>query len=148
MLTIHMNQKWVRKSTLKFIFLRYFEWNSIANLQQQKCHYKPSLAVVNVTSWAILPRRDELSMKKAIALVGPIPISINARPTTFQLYSHGIYSDPECTSDTVNHAMLAVGYTPEYFILQNWWVSFLVDFFGFLLIQLCDFFSIFRWGDK
>lgn len=78
------------------------------------------MAVVNVSNWAILPRRDEESMKKAIALVGPIPISINARPVTFQLYSHGIYSDPECTDDTVNHAMLAVGYTPEYFILQNW----------------------------
>lgn len=90
------------------------------DLQLQKCQFKPSLAVVNITDWAILPRRDEESMKKAIALVGPIPISINAKPVTFQLYSHGIYSDPDCSDDSVNHAMLAVGYTPEYFILQNW----------------------------
>ena len=60
-------------------------------------------------------------MKRAIALYGPISIAINAKQDTFQLYSHGIYDDPDCDSDSVNHAMLAVGYTPEYFILQNWW---------------------------
>lgn len=60
-------------------------------------------------------------MVRAIAMAGPIPISINAATRTFQLYSHGIYDDPACSSDSVNHAMLAIGYTPEYFILQNWW---------------------------
>lgn len=60
-------------------------------------------------------------MKRAIALYGPIAISINAKEETFQLYSHGIYDDPECDGETVNHAMLAVGYAPDYFILQNWW---------------------------
>lgn len=76
---------------------------------------------MNVTSWAILPLHDEDAMKRAIAMVGPIPISINASPDTFQLYSHGIYDDPKCSDSTVNHAMLAVGYTPKYFILKNWW---------------------------
>ncbi|XP_055314961.1 procathepsin L-like [Sitodiplosis mosellana] len=89
--------------------------------EQQNCQYKPSLAVVNVTRWAILPHKNEEAMKKAIALVGPIPISINAHPYSFQLYSHGIYEDSECHDKSVNHAMLAVGYTPDYFILQNWW---------------------------
>lgn len=89
--------------------------------QVQKCHYIPSLAVVNVTSWALLPVKDEKAMVRAIAMAGPIPISINAATRTFQLYSHGIFDDPSCSSESVNHAMLAVGYTPEYFILQNWW---------------------------
>lgn len=60
-------------------------------------------------------------MKRAIATIGPIAVSINASPRTFQLYSHGVYNDPSCSSQTVNHAMLAVGYTPDYWILQNWW---------------------------
>lgn len=76
---------------------------------------------MNVTSWSILPAKDEEALKTAIATVGPIAVSINASPQTFQLYSHGIYDDPQCTSKTVNHAMLAVGYTPEYWILKNWW---------------------------
>lgn len=91
------------------------------DLQQNKCEYRPELAVVNITDWAILPREDEEAMKKTVAKIGPIAISINASPTTFQLYSHGIYDDPLCSSATVNHAMLVVGYTPQYWILKNWW---------------------------
>lgn len=90
-------------------------------LQQQSCHYKPSLAVVNVTKSGILAHKDEDALARAIALYGPVSISINAQENTFQLYSHGIYDDFDCDSSTVNHAMLAVGYTPHYFILQNWW---------------------------
>lgn len=73
---------------------------------------------MNVTTWAILPTKDEDALVTAIATVGPIAISINASPQTFQLYSHGIYDDPSCTSSKVNHAMLAIGYTPQYFILK------------------------------
>lgn len=68
--------------------------------------YKTALAVANVTRWAILPLKNEDAMKKAIALEGPIPISINAHPVSFQLYSHGIYADPECHDRSVNHAMV------------------------------------------
>lgn len=35
--------------------------------------------------------------------------------------SKGIYDDHLCTSDTMNHAMLIVGYTPTEWILKNWW---------------------------
>lgn len=35
--------------------------------------------------------------------------------------SSGIYDDATCSSDLVNHAMLIVGYTPDYWILKNWW---------------------------
>lgn len=37
------------------------------------------------------------------------------------MYSEGIYDDPACTKDVVNHAMTAVGYTKDYWILKNWW---------------------------
>lgn len=40
-------------------------------MQLQKCQYRPSLAVVNVTKWAILRHKDEESLKKAIAVIGP-----------------------------------------------------------------------------
>lgn len=41
---------------------------------------------MNVSSWAILPARDERAMESAIAKIGPIAASINASPHTFQLY--------------------------------------------------------------
>lgn len=38
-------------------------------------------------------------------------------------FSTGIYDDFTCTSATVNHAMLIVGYTKDAWILKNWWGS-------------------------
>ncbi|XP_054745371.1 procathepsin L isoform X1 [Anastrepha obliqua] len=85
------------------------------------CQFAGELAVVNVTSWAILPAKDEKAIEAAVAHIGPVPVSINASPRTFQLYSDGIYDDDSCASDTVNHAMLVVGYNTDYWILKNWW---------------------------
>lgn len=62
-------------------------------------------------------------MKAVLNEVGPIAVSINASQKTFQLYSEGIYDDPACSSMTVNHAMLLVGYGEDYWILKNWWGS-------------------------
>lgn len=62
-------------------------------------------------------------MKAVLNEVGPIAVSINASPKTFQLYSDGIYDDPTCSKTAVNHAMLLVGYGEDYWILKNWWGS-------------------------
>lgn len=59
-------------------------------------------------------------MKAVLNEVGPIAVSINASPKTFQLYSEGVYDDKDC-SGTVNHAMLLIGYGEDYWIVKNWW---------------------------
>lgn len=89
--------------------------------KQGPCRFKEDLSVVNITSWAVLPARDEKVLEVAVATIGPIAASINASPKTFQLYHKGIYDDEVCSSDMVNHAMLIVGYTPTEWILKNWW---------------------------
>ncbi|KAJ8918775.1 hypothetical protein NQ315_015095 [Exocentrus adspersus] len=89
--------------------------------KQQRCFFDKHRALVNITSWAVLPARDERALEIAIAKIGPVAASINASPHTFQLYHSGIYDDPTCTSNHVNHAMLIVGYTKDTWILKNWW---------------------------
>jgi cathepsin L len=91
--------------------------------RQALCRYIPTLAKVHVKSWAVLPTHDEEALKATLATVGPLPVSINASPHTFQFYHSGIYDDPDCPSDTVNHAMLLVGYTKDAWILKNWWTE-------------------------
>ncbi|XP_076676399.1 cathepsin L4 [Andrena cerasifolii] len=89
--------------------------------KQSPCRFHQDLSVVNITSWAVLPARDEKSLEAAVATIGPVAASINASPKTFQLYHKGVYDDERCSSDMVNHAMLIVGYTPTEWILKNWW---------------------------
>lgn len=89
--------------------------------QQQRCRFIHQMAVVNVSSWNILPPKSEDALKIACATIGPLAVSINAAPRTFQLYGDGVYDDTSCASETLNHAMLLVGYTKEYWILKNWW---------------------------
>ncbi|XP_011194246.1 procathepsin L [Zeugodacus cucurbitae] len=112
------------RNTLKYLeatggLMREKDYKYVS--KKGKCQFAAELSVVNVTSWAVLPAKDEKSIEAAVAHIGPIPISINASPRTFQLYSDGVYDDISCSSDTVNHAMLVVGYTKDYWILKNWW---------------------------
>lgn len=54
--------------------------------QQGQCKFKKDLSVVNITSWTILPARDEKALEAAVVTIGPLAASINASPKTFQLY--------------------------------------------------------------
>lgn len=51
------------------------------------CHFKKSKVVAKISKISILPPNDENKLKAAVALIGPISVSVNASPKTFQLYS-------------------------------------------------------------
>ncbi|KXJ79168.1 hypothetical protein RP20_CCG002046 [Aedes albopictus] len=72
--------------------------------------------------WGILPKKED-ALAFAVWKIGPIPVSLNAEPKSFQLYQSGIYDSADCDSSKLNHAVLVVGYTPQYWIIKNWWGS-------------------------
>lgn len=39
-----------------------------------------------LTSWGLCPRGDESALERVVALLGPVAVSVNAAPRTFQLY--------------------------------------------------------------
>lgn len=65
----------------KLIFIKFQ-----LSRKEGQCKFQTNLGVVNITSWAILPARDERALQAAVATIGPIAVSINASPRTFQLY--------------------------------------------------------------
>ena len=70
------------------------------------------------------PKRDEQALAEAVARQ-PIAIGINASRTSFQTYQSGVYYEPVCSGEKLDHAMLVVGYGSmngeDYWICQNSW---------------------------
>eukprot|EP00850_Spirogloea_muscicola_P024770 SM001470S01085 [mRNA] locus=s1470:6:1985:+ [translate_table: standard] len=94
----------------------------------EKCAYNASTigarisGVVNITEYA----EDELM--DVVAFVRPVSIAFEVAPD-FRFYNGGVYSSLTCRSgpDTVNHAVLAVGFgvdaatDMQYWIVKNSW---------------------------
>ena len=54
-----------------------------------------------------IPTGDEDALKKALATVGPVSIAIDASHESFQFYSEGVYFEPQCDSQQLDHGVLA-----------------------------------------
>eukprot|EP00958_Prasinococcus_capsulatus_P013561 scaffold1399_cov410-Prasinococcus_capsulatus_cf.AAC.40 len=98
------------------------------------CLYKPADVGATVTDVFNVTQGDEPSISVALAnrpfassRQGPVSIAFCVY-SGFQNYKSGVYSDPSCpdSSQTVNHAVVAVGYGvsetgEDYFIVRNSW---------------------------
>lgn len=56
----------------------------------------------------------------AIANVGPVSVSINV-VESFQHYSGDVYFEEAWSPDRSDHAVLAVGYGSDHYIVKNSW---------------------------
>ncbi|XP_066551438.1 cathepsin S [Amia ocellicauda] len=97
----------------------------------KKCQYRRAQKAATCKGYTFLPRNNETTLRDALAVIGPIAVSVDASQKTFHLYRSGIYYDPKCSHNT-SHAVLAVGYgisffqsgnrhPNKYWILKNSW---------------------------
>eukprot|EP00058_Branchiostoma_floridae_P026263 XP_002611753.1 hypothetical protein BRAFLDRAFT_236364 [Branchiostoma floridae] len=90
-----------------------------------KCRFKPADVGATVTGYTDISEGDEGALTQAVATVGPISVAIDASHHTFQMYSHGVYYEPQCSSTELDHGVLAVGYGTEggkdYWLVKNSW---------------------------
>jgi len=94
----------------------------------QSCMFKASDVGATISSWTDIPSGSEPDLQKAVASVGPVSVAIDASAYSFQLYAGGIYYEPSCSSQFLDHGVLAVGYGSkatgqfkDYWIVKNSW---------------------------
>jgi cathepsin L len=93
--------------------------------QSGSCKYDSSKAVGYISGWTQGTPVDEAELKENIANLGPACIAIDASQTSFQLYKTGIYTDGQCSSIMLDHAVGCIGYGAEganlYWLVRNSW---------------------------
>lgn len=78
---------------------------------------------VKVFGFAEVPSKNDSALVDAIAQFGPITVSINGKPFTFNFYTEGVYHDPECDeSGLTNHAVVIVGYGTDEKTNMDYWI--------------------------
>lgn len=89
------------------------------------CHFKRSTVGATDTGFVDIKEGSEKQLKKAVATVGPVSVAIDASHESFQFYSGGVYDEPECDSESLDHGVLVVGYGTQngtdYWLVKNSW---------------------------
>jgi len=90
-----------------------------------RCLFNKAHIGATVTGYVDIPTGDEDALKKAVATVGPVSVAIDASHESFQSYHDGIYDEEECSTQQLDHGVLAVGYGTEdgsdYWLVKNSW---------------------------
>ncbi|MEE6514924.1 hypothetical protein FKM82_023376 [Ascaphus truei] len=93
--------------------------------QDEGCIYNPRDKAASCTGYKEIPRGSEEALKRAVAQVGPVSVSIDASLPSFHFYNKGVYYDGSCDPEGINHAVLVVGYGnvkgTKHWITKNSW---------------------------
>jgi C1A family cysteine protease len=80
--------------------------------------------VVTMNACSDVPPNNQVALKEAVALVGPVSIALDAETKLFQSYKSGVITSSSCGT-TLDHGVLIVGYGEEdgikYWLVKNSW---------------------------
>jgi len=88
------------------------------------CNYNAANSGATLKSFTNVKSGSESDLQQK-ANLGPTSVAIDASQSSFQFYSTGVYSDPNCSSSALDHGVLVVGWGKEsdgeYWIVKNSW---------------------------
>lgn len=94
--------------------------------KQGTCKFDDTKVAATDTGCVDVESGSESALKKAVSEVGPVSVAIDASHSSFQSYAGGVYDEPECSSEQLDHGVLCVGYGTDdqgqdYWIVKNSW---------------------------
>jgi len=94
-------------------------------VQGPRCLFKAAKIASTISSYGNITSGDENDLATQCANNGPVSVAIDASNQSFQLYSSGVYNEPACSSTSLDHGVLLVGYGSDsgtdYYIVKNSW---------------------------
>lgn len=70
------------------------------------CHFNKKNVGATDKGFVDVPSGDEDALMKAVSTVGPVSVAIDASHESFQFYSEGVYFEPQCDSQQLDHGVL------------------------------------------
>jgi len=93
-------------------------------VDESSCNYTVANLGATLSSYSNIPSGSEADLQTSV-YQGPVSVAIDASQTSFQLYQSGVYSDPNCSSQQLDHGVLAIGWGTDtgqaYWLVKNSW---------------------------
>ncbi|CAH1227176.1 CTSV [Branchiostoma lanceolatum] len=90
------------------------------------CRFNTATVGATCTGYVEIKQGSEVDLQSAVASIGPVSVAIDASRSSFQLYRSGVYYEPRCSSRSLDHGVLVVGYGTDakggdYWHVKNSW---------------------------
>jgi cathepsin L len=88
------------------------------------CRFNRANVGATIASYHDVSQGDENALLNAVYHT-PTSVAIDASHQSFQFYSGGVYYEPQCSAQQLDHGVLAVGYgvagSKDYWLVKNSW---------------------------
>lgn len=92
--------------------------------EDNDCYFDDVTHTGTISSYVEIEEGNEDDLEAKVQL-GPVAVGIDASNWSFQLYTSGIYDEPNCISSKIDHGVGCIGYGVEdgtkYWIVRNSW---------------------------
>ena len=92
--------------------------------QDDQCYFDNNRVAATCIGYRYYKNPTEEALKNGVATVGPFSVAIHAGDE-FQSYSGGVFDDPDCEGDVLNHGVTVIGYGnqdgKDYWLVKNSW---------------------------